>query len=579
MNQLTEVWAPLAARVDLIVNQHQEAMLADPQREGWWKSAGPHAPGSRYGYLIDGRGPFPDPRSPSQPDGIHGLSCMVDHGIYPWQDGNWQPQPWKNAVIYELHIGTFSDGGTFEGAIQHLEKLVCLGITHVELMPVCEFPGSRGWGYDSTSLYAPHHVYGGVPGLKLLVDRCHSLGLAVILDVVYNHLGPDGNYLPEFGPYFSEKHMTPWGEGPNLDGPRSFEVRQFFIDNALMWLRDYHMDGLRLDAIDKVRDDSPEHLLVQLRRAVDQLEQETGKHRVLVAESASNERVYVTPVADGGYGMDAQWNDDFHHSLRTLFTKETESYYVDFGSLNDLAKALRQGFVYDGVYSKFRGKLHGTSPAGLPTTCFLAYLQTHDQVGNRPQGDRFHHHPGASLIHQKIAAALVILSPYIPMIFMGEEWAASTPFLYFTDHQNEQLGRAVSEGRKKEFGGSRWQGEVPDPQSTDTFYRSKLCWNERGEEPHREMLDWYTELLELRRNHEDFDPSREISFEITTDEAGRWLCMRRGSHRVVASFSEGPTTVPRIHPSCIQLNAGARPVGDDSHMILDGPSLLVFKTT
>lgn len=577
MNQFLEVWAPFARGVDLVVNRHQEEMLANPQRKGWWKSSRAYPAGTRYGYVIDGRGPFPDPRSPSQPDGVHGLSSMVDHGLHPWTDRNWQQPPWKKTVIYELHVGTFSEEGNFEGAIQHLQKLVRLGVTHVDFMPVCEFPGARGWGYDGTSLYAPHHAYGGVTGLKSLVDHCHSLGLAVILDVVYNHLGPDGNYLPEFGPYFSARHMTPWGEGPNLDGDQSPEVRQFFIDNALMWLRDYHVDGLRLDAIDKVRDESPEHLLVQLRLAVDQLDIETGKLHVLIAESASNERTYVTPVADGGYGMDAQWNDDFHHALRTFFTKETESYYMDFGSLDDLTKAIYQGFVYDGTYSKFRGKRHGTSPAGLPSTCFLAYLQTHDQVGNRPQGDRFHHDPRVKLIHQKIAAALVILSPYIPMIFMGEEWAASTPFLYFTDHQNERLGKAVSEGRKKEFGGSQWEGEVPDPQCADTFFRSKLRWNEREEEPHREILDWYSELLQLRRNHVDFDPTSKPAVEVTADEAGRWLCMRRGSHQVLASFAEGITSVTCDHPVSVVLSAGSNLVKDGPSLCFAGPSLAVLK--
>jgi maltooligosyltrehalose trehalohydrolase len=575
MNHFLELWAPCAKKVELVIRQDRDEMLPDPRREAWWRSSNTYPAGTRYGYVIDGRGPFPDPRSPSQPDGVHGLSCVVDHTQFAWSDQGWQQGAWSSAVIYELHIGTFSDEGTFEGAIAHLKKLVDLGVTHVELMPVCEFPGERGWGYDGTSLYAPHHTYGGVSGLKSFVNYSHSIGLAVILDVVYNHLGPDGNYLPEFGPYFSARHMTPWGEGPNLDGEQCSQVRQFFIDNALMWLRDYHIDGLRLDAIDKIRDDSPQHLLVQLRRAVDDLEKETGTRRILIAESASNERLYVTRPEDGGYGMDAQWNDDFHHALRTVFTGESETYYMDFGSLNDLAKAIRQGFVYDGVYSKFRGKVHGTSAAGLPAESFLAYLQTHDQVGNRAQGDRFHHDPAVKLIHQKIAAALVLLSPYTPMIFMGEEWAASTPFLYFTDHHNEQLGKAVSEGRRNEFGGSQWQGEVPDPQSLPTFIRSKLRWNEREREPHRQMLDWYAELLSLRHSHPDFGPGSSV--EVLTDAEETWLCMRRGSHRVLAKFKEGAARIPLPQPVLIVIFAGARPIHEDSQIWIEGPSLIVTR--
>ncbi|MEX1048213.1 MAG: malto-oligosyltrehalose trehalohydrolase [Akkermansiaceae bacterium] len=580
--QVPEVWAPLAKQIELLANEKREPMTRVPEREGWWRGGIPLPEGVRYAFFIDGEGPFPDPRSPSQPEGVHGHSCTVDHGQFDWTDAAWTPPEWSRAVIYELHLGTFSPAGTFTGAIPYLEALVQLGITHLELMPVCEFPGDRGWGYDGTSLYAPHHAYGGVAGLKALINQCHSLGLAVLIDVVYNHLGPDGNYLPKFGPYFSNSHMTPWGEGPNLDGEHSPEVRRFFIENALMWLRDYHADGLRLDAIDKIADDSPKHFLAELKESVGQLEIATGKRRVLIAESASNDPIYVIPIHRGGYGMDAQWNDDFHHALRTAFTHETENYYMDYGRLEDLAKAFRQGFVYDGGYSKFRRKNHGTSPIGLPATTFLAYLQTHDQVGNRAQGDRFHHHHEVSLIHQQIGAALVLLSPYIPMIFMGEEWAASTPFLYFTNHHDETLGKTVSEGRRREFGGSQWAGEVPDPQDRQTFERTKLKWEERNESPHREMLDWYRTLLQLRRTISDFHAGNSSTMEVVADEHKRWLRIRRGRHWIAASLAAVGSTVeiPLASPPAesMLLCAGDHFIKSTS-LCFDGPGLVLFRSS
>jgi maltooligosyltrehalose trehalohydrolase len=487
---------------------------------------------------------------------------------------------WNRAVVYELHLGTFSPEGTFTGAIAYLKELVRLGITHVELMPVCEFPGNRGWGYDGTSLYAPHHAYGGVAGLKTLINHCHSVGLAVLIDVVYNHLGPDGNYLSKFGPYFSNINLTPWGEGPNLDGEHSPEVRRFFIDNALMWLRDYHADGLRLDAIDKVADESPKHFLIELRESVAQLELATGKRRVLIAESASNDPTYVMPIKRGGYGLDAQWNDDFHHAFRTFFTKENEGYYMDYGQLEAWAKALRQGFVYDGCYSKFRKRNHGASPAGLPATAFLVYLQTHDQVGNRAQGDRFHHHHKVKLIHQQIGAAFLLLSPYIPMIFMGEEWAASTPFLYFTDHHDPMLGEAVSEGRRQEFGGGQWAGNVPDPQDPRTFDRSKLNWKERSDSPHREMLDWYAALLRLRQSAPDFCAGNRNAMQVVADENEEWLWARRGSHWIAASFAALGSTIeiplPTPAAGSVLLCAGTCFL-QSSYLSFDGPGIIIWR--
>ncbi len=540
------VWAPRKKRIELAVGSDREPMHAHPQWPGWWQGESEYPAGTRYGFYVEGAGPFPDPRSHSQPDGVHGLSEIVDHGSFSWTDGEWQPPRWEEAVVYELHVGTFSREGTFEGVIPHLDALLELGVTHLELMPVCEFPGTRGWGYDGVALYAPHHAYGGVNGLKKLVDTCHARGLAVILDVVYNHLGPDGNYLPTYGPYFTDRYVTPWGDAPNLDGRNSgSEVRDFFIDNALMWLRDYRVDGLRLDAIDKVIDHSEKHFLVEMSERVRALEKETGHRKVLIAESAMNDPIFVLPPERGGYGLDAQWNDDLHHAMRTVFTGEREGYFVDFGNPADVAKALRQGFVYDGRYSQYRKRAHGAPPGDLPGHAFLGYIQNHDQAGNRATGDRFHHHPTVDPLHHKIAAAFVLLAPFVPMIFMGEEWAAGTPFQYFTDHTDPELAKAVSEGRRSEFGVVGWAPEdVPDPQHPLAFEVSKLRWEERDEGAHAGMLDWYGRLLALRRGDPELGAERLGNVETGADPLGNWLWMRRGPYLIAASLRGEENTVP-----------------------------------
>jgi maltooligosyltrehalose trehalohydrolase len=359
-----EVWAPFAGKMEAVVDGECFKMHRDPTREGWWTTDAEFPTGTRYGFSPEGRGPFPDPRSQHQPDGIHAQSCLLDHGAFPWTDHGWQPPAWEQSVVYEIHIGTFSEEGTFDGAIPHLDHLARLGITHVEIMPCAGFPGSRNWGYDCVSINAPNEVYGGPDGLKRLVDACHARGLAVIMDVIYNHMGAEGDHTADLAPYFTDRYHTPWGGGPDLDGELSPEVRAFFLDNALMWLRDYHADGLRLDAIDKVTDGSPRHFLVELRAAVDQLAGETGQRKVLIAESAANDPIFVQPVTTGGYGMDAQWADDVHHSLHGFFSGERQNYYADFGELDDLAKALRQGFVYDGFHVS--GLSHQSRSGGQP---------------------------------------------------------------------------------------------------------------------------------------------------------------------------------------------------------------------
>lgn len=572
MQQHLEVWAPNAERVSAIVKGREMRMKRDVNRSGWWLSEDGFPTGSRYGFLLDGKGPYPDPRSRSQPDGIHGLSCLTDPGTHPWKCKDWKTTPWNEAVVYEAHVGAFSDKGTFEGMVEHLDDLVSLGITHLELMPVCEFPGSRNWGYDCVSIYSPSHVYGGPAGLAKLVDECHLRGLAVIIDVVYNHMGPEGNYLAEYGPYF-EGPPTAWGNGPSMEGPDSRAVRDFFIGNALMWLRDYNADGLRLDAIDKIVDNTDRHFLVELRQAVDQLGAKT-RPRVLIAESAQNDPVFVLPLSQGGYGMDAHWVDDVHHVIRTTFTGEKQGYYADFAGAKDLAKALRQGFVYDGQYSGHQRKLRGKSPAGLPPSSFLICFQNHDQIGNRPQGDRFHHHPQTDLLNQKIGAALVLLSPFTPMIFMGEEWAATSPFQFFTDHQDPELAAKVGEGRKEEFGGEEWSGDVPDPQDVNCFLRSKLRWDEHSEPEHRTMSEWYAELIRLRRSN---GPAMSFA-EVDADPAQGWIRMRNGKYAVIASLKSGPVQTPFLRSESPDpvLSAGDLTTSSEDRLEFNGPGVIVI---
>ena len=437
------VWAPVAHSVEVEVDGTRLPLTAG--EGGWWAADVPAAgPGSEYAFVLDGGEPLPDPRSPWQPAGVHGPARVVEHQAFPWQDQGWQARPLAAAVLYELHIGTFTPDGTFEAAIARLDHLVDLGITHIELMPVNEFAGSRGWGYDGVDLYAPHHAYGGPQGLKRLIDACHARGLAVLLDVVYNHLGPAGNYLGRFGPYFTDRYATPWGPAVNLDGPHSHEVRRFFCDNALMWLRDYHVDGLRLDAVHALVDTSAVPFLEQLAAEVDTLAAHLGRHLVLIAESDLNDPRVVWPSALGGYGIGAQWNDDFHHALHTVLTGERDGYYTDFGAFADLAKALTQAFVYDGRYSAFRRRPHGRPPTGLAGHRFLGYLQNHDQIGNRATGDRSSHLLSTGRL--KIAAALVLTAPFIPLLFQGEEWGASSPFQFFTAYDDPRSARPWPQG-------------------------------------------------------------------------------------------------------------------------------------
>ncbi|MEA2844388.1 MAG: maltooligosyltrehalose trehalohydrolase [Actinomycetota bacterium] len=528
-----EVWAPNAHHVTVVGGSRPRVQMDGPDDDGWFRVAVDLGPDDCYSYSLDGGPPRPDPRSPWQPEGVHGPSRLVDHGAFAWTDGDWKGLPLDAAVVYELHVGTFSPEGTFDGAAARLDHLVDLGVDVVELLPVAQFPGRRGWGYDGVDLYAPHQAYGGPDGLKRLVDACHARGLAVVIDVVYNHLGPAGNYLSEFGPYFTDRYATPWGMAVNLDGAHSDPVRDFVVGNALMWLRDYHADGLRLDAIHAIVDTSAVHILEELRTQVETLAADLGRQVFLIAESDLNDPKIVHHPDSGGYGIDAQWSDDFHHALHAVLTGERSGYYADFGSIGHLAKALQQAYVYDGEYSPHRRRRHGRSPAGLHPTRFLGYLQNHDQVGNRATGERSSMLLGTGEL--RVAAAIVLLGPFVPMLFQGEEWGASTPFLYFTDHDDPELGEAVSEGRRREFAAFGWSpDDIPDPQAEETFEASVLRWDELRTEPHAGLLDWHRRLIALRRSLPtvDFD-----EVEVRYDEDDRWLVFDRGPVSVVCNLS------------------------------------------
>jgi maltooligosyltrehalose trehalohydrolase len=549
------VWAPDAKSVELVVEDRRIAL--EPLADGRWQKDVAAAPGAGYRYSIDGSAPVPDPRSRWQPEGVHGASHVVEAGSLAAAlgtpratvrraGGKTDPSPpLSDAVIYELHIGTFTPQGTYAAAQEKLSYLAELGVTHVELMPLASFPGRHGWGYDGVALYAPHPAYGTPTELAAFVGACHAHGLAVLLDVVYNHLGPDGNYLAQFGPYFTDRYKTGWGEAINYDGPQSDEVRRFVIDNALMWLRDYGFDGLRLDAVHAIFSFEAVHVLEELAAEVKDLGRELKRRFVLIAESDLNDPRLIRAVAHGGYGLDAQWADDFHHALHRFFTGETAGYYADFRGLEDVATALRDGYVYQGQYSMFRKRRHGRSPAGIEPNQLVVSAQNHDQIGNRAQGERLSMMLEASQL--KAIAALTILSPFVPLLFQGEEWAARTPFLYFTDHQDPELGRLVAEGRSKEFSAFRWQGAVPNPQAADTFARSKLNWAELSERRHAEMLAWYRALIRLRRDKVVMPPesSPDSAKAVTNfDAAAGWLTFVHNGVLAAFNFADAAQSVP-----------------------------------
>jgi maltooligosyltrehalose trehalohydrolase len=540
---------------------------------GWWSVTVSGSHPIDYAFALDDDEPLPDPRSRRQPQGPHGASRTFDVTAVPWTDEAWDPPDLATGVLYELHVGTFTPEGTFDAAITRIPHLVDLGVTHVEVMPVADFPGRRGWGYDGVGKYAVHEAYGGPAGFARFVDAAHRHGLAVILDVVFNHLGPDGNYLGRFGPYFVPGVRTPWGDAINFDGADSDEVRAFMIGAAVQWLRDYHVDGLRLDAIHAIHDNSARPFVAELAASVRRLELELGRRLVLIAEDDRNDPKVVGDLDRGGWGLAAQWADEFHHGLHVALTGERKGYYTDFNGLSDLATAIARPFVYDGRYSPSRRKMVGASSRGLPPSRFVVCLQNHDQVGNRARGDRITHLVPPE--KARLAAAFVLLSPFIPLIFQGEEWAASTPFRYFTDHQDPKLGRIVSRGRREEFRAFGWNpADVPDPQDPATFTASKLDWRELTSEPHASMLSWYRAVLALRRNTPGIPGG---SATARTDPEAGWLLMDRRSLRVAGNFSNRPCRVPLDRPGRVLLGSPHVTV-DDATVALPPFSVAILDT-
>jgi len=542
------VWAPAADGVEVDVAGRSYPM-SQGDRPGWWRTQVTAADGTDYGYRLDGGEPLADPRSPRQPYGPAGASRTYDHRSFVWTDARWHGEPVQGAVIYELHVGTFTAAGTLDAAIGRLDHLTELGVTVVELMPLAAFPGGHGWGYDGIDLWAVHEPYGGPDALKRFVDACHSRGLAVYLDVVYNHVGP-GNRLASFGPYFTDVYTTPWGPAVNLDQPGSDEVRSFIVGNALMWLRDYHLDGLRLDAVHAFQDHRALHILEELAAAADGLAAASRRSIVLVAESDMNNPRLITSRQAGGYGLAAQWNDDFHHSVHALVTGERQGYYGDFGAIAGLAKVLTGAFFHDGTWSSFRERTHGrpVDTLSTPGYRFVVFDQDHDQVGNRATGDRLpatlagHPHRDGLL---RIAAGLVLTAPFTPMLFMGEEWGADTPWQFFTDHTDPLFAEAVSTGRRSEFAAHGWDSAaVPDPQDKETFLRSKLDWAQPDREPYRSLLGWYRSLIALRRSRPELTDPRLDQVRVTCDEEARWLVVHRGPLRIAANLGDSDARVP-----------------------------------
>lgn len=540
-----KLWAPKARKVRIKVGDTVYPMTCTER--GWWRGTVETADwGSDYAYLLDeDPTPLPDPRGLEAGDGVHGPSRLYDQKAFAWHDAGWQGYPLPAAVIYEMHVGTFTDGGTFDSAIERLPYLRDLGITHIELMPVAEFPGDFGWGYDGVGLFAVTGIYGGPDGLKRFVDACHQNRLAVVLDVVYNHFGPVGAYANRFAPYLTNRHATPWGDAVNFEEGGSDEVRRFFVDNALMWFRDFHCDGLRLDATHEYMDRSAIHFMEQLSAEVENMSAVVGRQLILIAESDLNNPDVVRPREAGGYGMDAQWSDDFHHALFTVLQENErgKGYYDDFGSFDLLAKSIRSIFAYDGQFSGYRGRSHGRPVDRLSAHHFITFIQNHDQIGNRAVGDRIEHIVGME--RAKVAAGLVLTAPTLPMLFQGEEFAASTPFQYFAHHEDPEMARAVSMGRKKDFACFGWQeNEIPDPEARATFERSRLNWNEVHEGRHAEMLEWTRKLIHLRHSSLALNDGDRGHTIVEFDAKERWLLMVRGLVRVGLNLGESAKSFP-----------------------------------
>jgi len=577
-----DVWAPNVSAVTLLANgQHYPMAKLDtaPGADGWWSA--PDAPTEGevdYGYLLDGDShPLPDPRSRRLPDGVHALSRTFSPGDHDWQDASWQGKDLRGSVIYELHVGTFTPEGTLEAAAGRLGYLADLGIDFVELLPVNGFNGTHNWGYDGVQWYAVHEGYGGPAAYQRFVDAAHAAGLGVIQDVVYNHLGPSGNYLSRFGPYLKQGDANTWGDSVNLDGHGSDVVREYILDNAALWLRDYHVDGLRLDAVHALRDERAVHILEDLGALGDAVSAETGLPKTLIAESDLNNPRLIYPRDANGYGLAGQWSDDFHHAVHVNVSGETTGYYEDFQSLAVLAKVLKDGFLHDGSYSSFRGRHHGRpiNASLVQPAALVVCNQNHDQIGNRATGDRLSQ--SLSYGQLAVAAVLTMTSPFTPMLFMGEEFGASTPWQFFTSHPEPELGKATAEGRIREFERMGWDpAVVPDPQDPETFRRSKLNWAEAAVGDHARLLELYRSLAALRREHQELAGLGFAETTVEFDDDAGWLRFRRGSVEVLLNLSEQKVSLDRVDGTVL-LSTEEVPAADNGALALGPWSAAVVK--
>lgn len=535
------LWAPDVQKAEVVLTSSGNTIPLTKQELGYWTTTTSLIkPGDYYKFRLNDEKELSDPASLSLPEGVHGPSMAINLNGFIWSDGNWINHTLEDYLLYEIHTGTFTPEGTFAAIEEKLDYLKELGITAIEIMPVAQFPGDRNWGYDGVAPFAVQYSYGGAEGLQHLVNACHRKNIAVVLDVVYNHLGPEGNYLPEFGPYFTSKYTTPWGVAVNFDDEYSYAVRQYFIENALMWFRDFHIDALRMDAVHAIKDFSPVHILREIRQDVDKLMSETGKKHYLIVELDLNDTRFINPEEQGGYGMDAQWIDEFHHALRVTAGEEKTGYYSDFNGIAHLAKGYQDAYVYDGQFSRHRKKFFGIKAENNPGSQFIVFSQNHDQVGNRMYGERIN--SLLSFEMKKLVAGAVLLSPYLPMLFMGEEWVEPHPFLYFVSHTDPQLAESVREGRKEEFAAFHGRGEAPDPISEETFHESKLQWHLIEEEPHKTVLNFYKKLISLRKTHPVFKNSGRKEMRVSCDETTETLVLHRWfeNHMIVClmNFSE-----------------------------------------
>lgn len=520
------VWAPNAQTVALYITGRKTYLPMEKAEPGYWELlTGQIKPGDTYHYFLNGDKELPDPASLAQPDGVHGASEAVDLHDFNWTDDSWGNLPQEDYIIYELHTGTFSPQGNFGGIEAKLDYLRDLGITAIEIMPVAQFPGERNWGYDGVFPYAVQSSYGGAKGLMQLVNACHQKGIAVVLDVVYNHIGPEGNYLGEYGKYFTSKYNTPWGDAINFDDEWCDAVRNYYVQNALMWFRDFHIDALRLDAVHAIKDFSTRHILQQIKENVNELSINTGKPYCLMVELDLNDPKFIDPIKKCGYGMDAQWIDEFHHALRVTAGGERDGYYADFNGIADLAKSYCDAYVYNGIYSPHRLKTFGAKAQDNPGKQFIAFSQNHDQVGNRMLGERSSQL--FSFEMQKLMAGAVLVSPYLPLLFMGEEWSAQTPFQFFVSHSDPELIEAVRKGRKAEFAAFHAEGEAPDPQAEETFNRSKLNWDELNNDDSRKLLDYYKALIALRKQLPALSKPDRENLSVTVMESQQILALER----------------------------------------------------